>query len=213
MSSLGANCASEVILTEFVDAVEIRNKRRELDIKRLIETYPKDAVPFVVGSDCHDWATYPGKEGGEISFSSLKCLPTFEGLLMAITDPSRIKVGDCSFFSASSSKLDSLELSIDGKCFDIPLSPGINAIIGDNSIGKSMMIHRLTIAGMWMITSWPTGYDAYCTKEGISVDTLLPSAAEFKFDDQDSVRKTLEELHSGQGQTIISVNIFNPMWI
>lgn len=144
VSSLGADCASEVILTEFVDAVEIRNKRRELDIKRLIETYPKDAVPFVVGSDCHDWATYPGREGGEISYSSLKCLPTFEGLLMAITDPSRIKVGDCSFFSASSSKLDSLRLAVDGKDFDIPLSPGINAIIGDNSIGKSMMIHRLT---------------------------------------------------------------------
>lgn len=200
VSSLGANCASEVILTEFVDAVEIRNKRRELDIKRLIETYPKDAVPFVVGSDCHDWATYPGKEDGEISFSSLKCLPTFEGLLMAITDPSRIKVGDCSFFSASSSKLDSLELSIDGKCFDIPLSPGINAIIGDNSIGKSMMIHRITGCRHVGDSKLVDGYEAYCAKEGISVDTLLPDAAEFKFDDQDSVRKTLEELHSGQGQ-------------
>lgn len=200
VSSLGANCASEVILTEFVDAVEIRNKRRELDIKRLIETYPKDAVPFVVGSDCHDWVTYPGKEGGEISFSSLKCLPTFEGLLMAITDPSRIKVGDCSFFSASSSKLDSLELSIDGKCFDIPLSPGINAIIGDNSIGKSMMIHRITGCRHVGDSKLVDGYEAYCAKEGISVDTLLPDAAEFKFDDQDSVRKTLEELHSGQGQ-------------
>ncbi len=105
MSSLGADYASEVILTEFVDAVEIRNKRRELDIKRLIETYPKDAVRLSSGSDCHDWAAYPGTEGGEISFSSLKCLPTFEGLLMAITDLSRIKVGDCSFFSTSSSKL------------------------------------------------------------------------------------------------------------
>lgn len=200
VSSLGADCASEVILTEFVDAVEIRNKRRELDIKRLIETYPKDAVPFVVGSDCHDWATYPGREGGEISFSSLKCLPTFEGLLMAITDPSRIKVGDCSFFSVSSSKLDSLELSIDGKCFDIPLSPGINAIIGDNSIGKSMMIHRITGCRHVGDSKLADGYEAYCAKEGISVDTLLPDAAEFKFDDQDSVRKTLEELHSGQGQ-------------
>lgn len=200
VSSLGADCASEVILTEFVDAVEIRNKRRELDIKRLIETYPKDAVPFVVGSDCHDWATYPGREGGEISFSSLKCLPTFDGLLMAITDPSRIKVGDCSFFSASSSKLDSLELSIDGKCFDIPLSPGINAIIGDNSIGKSMMIHRLTNCRHVDGHKLADGYEAYCAKEGISVDTILPIAAEFKFDDQDSVRKTLEELHSGQGQ-------------
>lgn len=200
VSSLGADCASKVILTEFVDAVEIRNKRRELDIKRLIETYPKDAVPFVVGSDCHDWATYPGREGDEISFSSLKCLPTFEGLLMAITDPSRIKVGDCSFFSASSSKLDSLELSIDGKCFDIPLSPGINAIIGDNSIGKSMMIHRITGCRHVGDSKLADGYEAYCAKEGISVDTLLPDAAEFKFDDQDSVRKTLEELHSGQGQ-------------
>ncbi len=200
VSSLGANCASEVILTEFVDAVEIRNKRRELDIKRLIETYPKDAVPFVVGSDCHDWATYPGKEGGEISFSSLKCLPTFEGLLMAITDPSRIKVGDCSFFSASSSKLDSLKLSVNGKNFDIPFSPGINAIIGDNSIGKSMMIHRLTNCRHVDGHKLADGYEAYCEKEGISVDTILPIAAEFKFDDQDSVRKTLEELHSGQGQ-------------
>ena len=44
------------------------------------------------------------------------------------------------------------------------------------------------------------GYKAYCAKEGISIDTLLPVAAEFKFDDQDSVRKPLEELHSGQGQ-------------
>lgn len=200
VSSLGANCASEVILTEFVDAVEIRNKRRELDIKRLIETYPKDAVPFVVGSDCHDWATYPGKEGGEISFSSLKCLPTFEGLLMAITDPSRIKVGDCSFFSASSSKLDSLKLSVNGKNFDIPFSPGINTIIGDNSIGKSMMIHRLTNCRHVDGHKLADGYEAYCAKEGISVDTILPIAAEFKFDDQDSVRKTLEELHSGQGQ-------------
>lgn len=200
VSSLGANCASEVILTEFVDAVEIRNKRRELDIKRLIETYPKDAVPFVVGSDCHDWATYPGREGGEISFSSLKCLPTFEGLLMAVTDPSRIKVGDCSFFSASSSKLDSLKLSVNGKNFDIPFSPGINAIIGDNSIGKSMMIHRLTNCRHVDGHKLADGYEAYCAKEGISVDTILPIAAEFKFDDQDSVRKTLEELHSGQGQ-------------
>lgn len=200
VSSLGADCANEVILTEFVDAVEIRNKRRELDIKRLIDTYPKDAVPFVVGSDCHDWAAYPGREGGEISFSSLKCLPTFEGLLMAITDPSRIKVGDCSFFSASSSKLRSLELSIDGKGYDIPLSPGINAIIGDNSIGKSMLIHRLTDCRHVDDSKLADGYKAYCAKEGISVDTLLPDAAEFKFDDQDSVRKTLEELHSGQGQ-------------
>lgn len=200
VSSLGADRANEVILTEFVDAVEIRNKRRELDIKRLIEAYPRDAVPFVVGSDCHDWKAYPGTEGGDISFSTLKCLPTFEGLLMAITDPSRIRVGDCSFFSASSSKLNSLNLSVGGRDFDVPLSPGINAIIGDNSIGKSMMVHKLTGFRHVEDSGLADGYGAYCTREGIEISSNLPVPMEFKFDDQDSVRKTLEELHSGESQ-------------
>lgn len=199
LSSLGVDRANKVILTEFVDAVEIRSKRRELDIKKLIQTYPKEAVPFVVGSDCHDWTAYPGN--GEISFSSLKCLPTFEGLLMAITDSSRIKVGDCSFFSAGSSKLESLKLRVGERDFDIPLSPGINAIIGDNSIGKSMIIHQLTACRHISDKSeLSDGYKAYCVREGISITSNLPASIEFKFDDQDSVRKTLEELHSGRGQ-------------
>lgn len=201
VSSLGPDKANEVILTEYIDAVEIRNKHRELDIKRLIDTYAKDSVPFVVGSDCHDWQSYPGTEYGEIAFSSLKCLPTFEGLLMAITDPSRIKVGDCSFFSASSSKIDSLNLAVGDSRFDIPLSPGINAIIGDNSIGKSMLIHRLT--GYRHVSGDPKlvgGYEAYCSREHIDVTSEIPASIEFKFDDQDSVRKTLEELHSGGEQ-------------
>ena len=201
ISSLGVDDAGEVILTEFVDAVEIRNKHQELNIKKLIETYPKEKVPFVVGSDCHDWSAYPGREGGEIAFSTLKCLPTFEGLLMAITDSSRIHVGDASFFSADASRVDALDLRFGDSEFKIPLSPGINAIIGDNSIGKSLLIHRLT--DYRHISDSPklkSGYDAYCDKEGIEVKTSLPDSAEFKFDDQDSVRKTLEELHTGEAQ-------------
>ncbi len=101
ISSLDNATVNDVILTEFVDAVEIRNRHKELDIKHLIDTYPRDDVPFILGSDCHDWAVYPLKDASmkgresELAFSSIKSLPTFRGLVMAITDHSRIKVVVC----------------------------------------------------------------------------------------------------------------------
>lgn len=62
---------------------------------------------------------------------------------MAVTDISRIKVVD-SFFSRSTKTLDSIALTLNGKDVDVPLSPGINALIGDNSIGKSSLLNALT---------------------------------------------------------------------
>lgn len=74
-------------------------------MRNLVERYTKPDVPFVLGSDCHDWDVYPlpsadfrGRDD-EVGFCSLKCLPTFEGLVMSITDPSRIRVGNASFFN------------------------------------------------------------------------------------------------------------------
>lgn len=55
VSSLGAERADEIVLTEFVDALEIRNRRNEVDMRDLVERYTKPDVPFVLGSDCHDW--------------------------------------------------------------------------------------------------------------------------------------------------------------
>ena len=66
------------------------------------------------------------------------------GLVMSITDPSRIRVGNASFFNPAAPKLDSLDLVIDGEPCSIPMSAGVNVIIGDNSIGKSMILHVLT---------------------------------------------------------------------
>lgn len=207
VSSLGMETADNVILAEFVDAVEIRNRRKEIDIKKLIGLYKRNEIQFVVGSDCHDWDVYPLENKrslthkNDIAFSSVKCLPTFEGLLMAITGSSRIKVGDSSFFNGSSIKLDSLNTTIDGQSVIIPLSPGINTIIGDNSIGKSMLIHALTdyhhISGNAKLRE---GYKSYCEKECISIEPSLTKAMEFKFDDQESVKKVLEELHTGASE-------------
>ena len=62
-----------------------------------------------------------------------------------------------------------------------------------------MMIHRLTGCRHVGDSKLVDGYEAYCAKEGISIDTLPSAAAEFKFDDQDSVRKTLEGVAFGAG--------------
>lgn len=206
VSSLGMEKADEVVLTEFVDAIEIGNRRKELDIKRLISTYRRDGVPFVLGSDCHNWDVYPLHDKHsfgrveERAFSSIKCLPSFRGLLMAVTDSSRIKVGEAAFFNSGAPKLDGIDVSVDGRSYHVPLSPGINVIIGDNSIGKSMLIHALT--GYRHLGDNPQlkqGYKDYCARENLAVKPLISDAMEFRFDDQDSVKKVLEELHTGAG--------------
>ena len=189
VSSLGAERADEIVLTEFVDAVEIRNRRNEVDMRNLVERYTKPDVPFVLGSDCHDWDAYPlpsadfrGRED-EVGFCSLKCLPTFEGLVMSITDSSRIKVGNASFFNPAAPKLDSLDLVIDGEPLSVPMSAGVNVIIGDNSIGKSMILHILT--GLYGdgedARRLKEGYRNYCKREKIEVKSEIGSSQLFQF--------------------------------
>jgi len=208
ISSLDAETAESIILTEFIDAVEIRNRRKELDIKRLIKTYPREGVPFVLGSDCHDWSVYPLKDSSmkgrrdESAFSCIKSLPTFRGLVMAITDHSRIKVGEAAFFGASAKKLSCIDLSVGDVDYELPLSAGINAIIGDNSVGKSLLLHALL--GYRRIKDdrvLVDGYKSYCEKQGLSLRSSIDDATVCKFDDQQSVRKILEELHSADGSS------------
>ena len=62
---------------------------------------------------------------------------------MAMTDYHRLNRVD-SFFNADKVFLDSIKVKTDKKTIDIPLSKGINVIIGDNSIGKSMLLHAIT---------------------------------------------------------------------
>jgi predicted ATP-dependent endonuclease of OLD family len=40
--------------------------------------------------------------------------------------------------------LPEIKYSYGGNDFSIPLSKGLNVIIGDNSVGKSLMLHALT---------------------------------------------------------------------
>lgn len=115
---------------------------------------------------------------------------------MAITDHRRIKTVN-SFFNPSETYTKSIKITIDGVKYDIPLSRGINVIIGDNSIGKSLLLHKLTEYRKQqdgMLTKTVTkGYDKYLKKHNFEVETVIPSTEVFVFDMQGEIRDKFEQ--------------------
>lgn len=119
----------------YIDCLEYNRPKVEGIIKSNLRDV-KLEFPLITGSDCHDWSAYPYKshksEKGEICFTNFKCLPTFKGLLLAIT----------SFKTRANRVPNTNNHYIKSICInnkEYPLSNGINAIIGDNGAGKSLI--------------------------------------------------------------------------
>jgi hypothetical protein len=146
-ASLGSEKFNEFLFTEYFEAYEFRNKKNEIFNKNYIfNNNVEDELRFITGSDCHNWNAYPNEDlnsAKEFSFTYVKCLPAFKGLVMATTDHRRIKLVN-SFFDPSAYSIDKIDIETNGKNIQIPLSKGLNVIIGDNSIGKSLLLHEIT---------------------------------------------------------------------
>lgn len=139
--SLSAACEdpSYFIKTGYVDSLEYGSERTEGIVRDSLNNHDI-SFPLITGSDCHEWAAYPYRDSKskkiERKFSSFKCLPTFKGLLMSIS----------SFSSRANRNINTnihfiKEIKIGDETF--PLSNGINAIIGDNGSGKSLLLNLL----------------------------------------------------------------------
>lgn len=200
-SSLGEDKFLEFVNTDYFEAFEFRNKRNEVFNKAFLnEEGLIEKVRFVTGTDCHDWAVYPNEEKGKnepFPYTYAKCLPTFRGLVMAITDHTRLRTGNNSFFSTGKFYLSSLEFSSSGKEISVPLSRGINVIIGDNSVGKSLLLHAITgfnkPAGQKLSSSVVSGYKSYLRDLSLEVKTKISDTQIFCFDMQGEVRSKFEE--------------------
>ena len=143
LSSCGIESFYRMIDVEFFDSLEVQSSKVEGILKsRFVEDKIKNQT-LISGSDCHDWTVYPLHDKSKKKHPLLlkmKALPTFRGLVMAITNVKRFFVDEEPMKSCLINKIvykkEGLEKSIE-------MSHGINAIIGDNSVGKSTLIKAL----------------------------------------------------------------------
>ncbi|SEK33827.1 PHP domain-containing protein [Pseudobutyrivibrio ruminis] len=193
--SLGRDKFDELLFMEYFDAYEFRQRDNEIFNKKFsIDNDVQDKLRFITGSDCHDWKCYPWSDSKkeDIGFTFLKALPTFKGLVMAITDNHRINYSGT--FWGQGKHIDELKLSINGKNVTIPMSRGINVVIGDNSIGKSLLLHELTsereIASNGKLKK---GYEKYLLDNGIEILSHIDDKDLFKFNYQGQIRDIFED--------------------
>lgn len=192
--SLGKEKFDELVFLDYFESFEFKRKRNEIFNKNYIEKnkekYKDATLRFVTGSDCHDWSKYP-EENDDFSFTYLKCLPTFRGLSMAVTNTKKINYVN-NFYSTTDKYLDSINIEIDNNEYDIKLSKGINVIIGDNSIGKSLLIHKLTNYNYLNDQKIKDSYDEYLINNKIKINSTIPESNISKFNGQGSIRKMFE---------------------
>lgn len=130
----------EWIKTGFINALEYQKPRVQGMIKNSLKDL-KLKFATITGSDCHVWSAYPNKDDKVMEqknyFTTIKCLPTFNGLVLGLTSPeTRFERKD-----EGNSFNYINEIKIGDKTYD--LSTGINAIIGENGAGKSFILGKI----------------------------------------------------------------------
>jgi adenylate kinase family enzyme len=133
------NDVEQIIRLGYIDALEFQKPRVEGILLNNLKEISLP-MPLFSGSDCHDWACYPyhdsKNKNTEFHHSKAKILPTFKGLLMAVTSP------ETRFNCCENSNKDFVTgISINDT--PVPLVNGINAIIGENGAGKTTIIKLL----------------------------------------------------------------------
>lgn len=126
----------QIIRMGYIDALEFQKPKVEGILLNNLKTLSLP-TPLFSGSDCHDWACYPyhdsQNQNKEFHHSRAKMLPTFKGLLMAITSPE-------TRFNSSENINTSVINGIELKGQKTPFVNGINAIIGENGSGKTTLL-------------------------------------------------------------------------
>mgnify|MGYP004462043543 CR=1 FL=1 len=197
--ALGQEKYNELINYEYFEAYEFKTENNRIfhNLFKKKENKVYERVRFITGSDCHEWKAYPkhheGSKENEMTPTFLKCLPSFRGLAMALTDDSRIQQNK-DFFSNTDNYIESIKYSVNGNAFTLPLSKGINAIIGDNSKGKSMFLHALTNYSKLKENIISEGkakdYKDYLSRNKIIISPI--EKQKFSFDSQGEIRKRFE---------------------
>ena len=199
--ALGEEKFNELLNYGYFEAYEFKTENTHVfhSLFKMHTNENYERVRFITGSDCHQWDAYPRHDmqssESEMLPTYLKCLPTFRGLAMALTDDTRIQCNS-NFFSNTNNYLKSIDYTISGTKYSIPLSRGVNAIIGDNSKGKSMFLHALTdylkLKEGKIAKDKKKEYTEYLKKKEIKIEKITKDLS-FQFDSQGEIRKSFED--------------------
>ena len=194
----------EILKYGYINALEYKSVVNEGIVKKsIIENELGQAL--VCGSDCHEWNAYPYHDSKVLKkaeenhkteddlqyYSVIKALPTFRGLLMALTSPStrfnRI-IKDKNEY-VKSLKCDSGEFKF---------SPGINAIIGENGSGKSTLLKILTKSSrerhvLKLSRDNDIAFDKYLN--GINFEYISQSELVKKYEGNDRLFDNIDEFY------------------
>ncbi|HBV83374.1 MAG TPA: hypothetical protein DEB74_11420 [Lachnospiraceae bacterium] len=194
--SLGKEMFNELVFMDYFDAYEFRNKKNEIFNKVYsVENNVEEKLRFLTGSDCHRWEHYPYSEENEkieFKFTYIKSLPSFKGLAMAVTDHHRIELEN-SFYNPNEKYFKEVVVDIDGKENVIPLSKGLNVIIGDNSIGKSLFLYAITDDYKKIDKHLRTGYSKYIDKNRLAFRTTIKETDIFRYNQQGEIRGIFDD--------------------
>lgn len=129
----------ELLSSGYINALEFQRPNVEGILLNNLRSIPQH-VMLVRGSDCHEWTAYPKHDkaynGAPFIPSRANILPTFKGLLMAVTSPeTRINPQE----NRNREYVRTLYVQDN----EIPLVNGFVAIIGENGSGKSSLIKIL----------------------------------------------------------------------
>lgn len=128
----------EFISTGYINALEYTKPSVQGMIINSLHKIDSN-IATVTGSDCHKWKYYPKKDENTFNeryVSKIKSLPTFNGLVFAFTS---INTRFNRFENKNKKYIEYINCG-DNK---YPLTNGINAIIGDNGAGKTMLLELI----------------------------------------------------------------------
>ena len=184
LSCVGLEYFYRIIDVEYFDSLEVQSSKVEGILKsRFVEDRIENCC-LISGSDCHEWSAYPKHDSNSKCTPLLlymKALPTFRGLVMSLTNPKR--------FTSENVKrkafIEEIKYTKSGISNKVNLSSGINAIIGDNSVGKSTLIKSL-------LGIAENGATKFLNSHGILIEKHNLNETDYEFSKQGSIRQKFE---------------------